>query len=188
MLLHDARRAARLDASGDLVTLEDQDRALWDGALDQRGRLAPGGGAAARAARVRTRSRPPSPRATRPRPPPIRPDWAQIAGLYARLAAFLPTPVVELNHAVAVGMARGPWLAWSWSRRWRRRASWPGYHLLPATRADFLRRLGRMPEAAIAYREALELTSTDAERRYLSPPAGGGQRACLRGIPFKTSI
>ena len=167
MLLHDARRAARLDASGDLVTLEDQDRALWDGAeisegvslLEgalRRGRPGPYQIQAAIAACHATA------------PAADRTDWPQIAGLYARLAEFLPTPVVELNHAVAVGMARGPLAGLELVEALAASGKLAGYHLLPATRADFLRRLGRMPAAAIAYREALELTSTDAERRYLS--------------------
>ena len=77
-------------------------------------------------------------------------DWAQIARLYGQLARFLPTPVVELNRAVAVGMADGPAAGWRWSRRWRRRAKLAGYHLLPATKADMYRRLGRADEAAAA--------------------------------------
>ena len=167
MLLHDARRAARLDASGDLVALEDQDRALWDGAeisegvslLEgalRRGRPGPYQIQAAIAACHATA------------PGADRTDWPQIAGLYARLADFLPTPVVELNHAVAEGMARGPLAGLELVEALAASGKLAGYHLLPATRADFLRRLGRMPEAATAYREALELTSTDAERRYLS--------------------
>ena len=95
-------------------------------------------------------------------------DWAQIALLYERLALFLPTPVVELNHAVAVGMAAGPSAGLSLVEALEASGALAGYHLLPATRADFLRRLGRSAEASVAYAEALELTSTDAERRYLA--------------------
>ncbi|HJY73883.1 MAG TPA: RNA polymerase subunit sigma-24, partial [Streptosporangiaceae bacterium] len=95
-------------------------------------------------------------------------DWAQIAGLYKQLARFLPTPVVELNHAVAVGMARGPEAALPLVAALEASGQLAGYHLLPATRADLLRRLGRLPEAVVAYSEALELASTDAERRFLS--------------------
>ena len=94
-------------------------------------------------------------------------DWPQIAALYGRLAEFLPTPVVELNHAVAVGMARGPLAGLELVEALAESGKLAGYHLLPATRADFLRRLGRAAEASVAYREALELASTDAERRYL---------------------
>ena len=166
MLLHDARRAARLDASGDLITLEDQDRSLWDAAeigegvslLEdalRRGRPGPYQIQAAIAACHATA------------PGADRTDWAQIAALYGRLLEFLPTPVVELNHAVAVGMARGPLAGLELVEALEASGKLAGYHLLPATRADFLRRLGRAPEAAAAYAEALDLVSTDAERRYL---------------------
>ena len=166
MLLHDARRAARLDAQGDLVTLEDQDRARWDqaeiaegvlllnGAL-RRGRPGPYQVQAAIAACHATA---PTAQDT---------DWAQIAGLYEQLARFLPTPVVELNHAVAVGMAQGPAAGLPLVAALEASGKLAGYHLLPATRADFLRRLGRLPEAAEAYRTALELAGTDAEQRFL---------------------
>src|SRR5579859_5496273 len=167
MLLHDARRPARLDAAGDLVTLEDQDRSRWDqasigegvavleGAL-RRGQPGPYQIQAAIAACHATAAT------------AADTDWAQIAGLYSRLARFLPTPVVELNHAVAVGMARGPEAALPLVAALEAGGKLAGYHLLPATRADMLRRLGRLPEAAAAYREALELAGTDAERRFLS--------------------
>ena len=166
MLLHDARRAARLDARGDLVTLEDQDREQWDaaeiaegvlllnGAL-RRGRPGPSQVQAAIAACHATA---PTAQDT---------DWAQIAGLYEQLARFLPTPVVELNHAVAVGMAQGPAAGLPLVAALEASGKLAGYHLLPATRADFLRRLGRLPEAAEAYRTALELAGTDAEQRFL---------------------
>ena len=167
MLLHDARRTARLDASGDLITLEDQDRSSWDAAeigegvallhdALRRGHLGPYQVQAAIAACHATA---PTAQAT---------DWPQIAALYRQLAEFLPTPVVELNHAVAVGMAFGPAAGLELVETLEAGGKLAGYHLLPATRADFLRRLGRRQEAAAAYREALELTSTDAERRYLA--------------------
>jgi RNA polymerase sigma-70 factor (ECF subfamily) len=167
MLLHDARRTARLDARGDLVTLEDQDRSRWDSAsIDEgvsllhealrRGRLGPYQVQAAIAACHATA---PTAGST---------DWPQIAALYRQLAEFLPTPVVELNHAVAVGMAFGPAAGLELVETLEAGGKLAGYHLLPATRADFLRRLGRRQEAAAAYRETLELTSTDAERRYLA--------------------
>jgi RNA polymerase sigma-70 factor, ECF subfamily len=166
MLLHDARRPARLDTRGDLVTLEDQDRSLWDAteigegvslledAL-RRGRPGPYQIQAAIAACHATA------------PAADRTDWPQIAALYGRLLEFLPTAVVELNYAVAVGMARGPLAGLELVEALEASGQLAGYHLLPATRADFLRRLGRGPEAAAAYAEALELASTDAERRYL---------------------
>ena len=166
MLLHDARRSARLDAAGDLVTLEDQDRSVWDaaeisegvslleGAL-RRGRPGPYQIQAAIAACHATA------------PTADRTDWPQIAALYERLVSFLPTPVVELNRAVAVGMARGPLAGLELVEALEASGQLAGYHLLPATRADFQRRLGRLPEAARGYREALDLVSTGAERRYL---------------------
>ena len=167
MLLHDARRVARLDAAGDLITLEDQDRSSWDAAEI-------GEGVAILEAALRRRR--PGPyqiqaaiaacHATAPTAD--RTDWPQIAALYERLVSFLPTPVVELNHAVAVGMALGPAAGLSLVESLEASGQLADYHLLPATRADFLRRLGRRPEAAAAYGEALKLTSTDAERRFLT--------------------
>ena len=167
MLLHDARRAARLDAQGDLVTLEDQDRARWDKAEIAEGVAALEGA---------LRRRQPGPyqvqaaiaacHATAATAADT--DWAQIAALYEQLAWFLPTPVVELNRAVAVGMAQGPAAGLPLVAALEASGKLAGYHLLPATRADLLRRLGRRSEAAAAYRDALELASTDAERRFLS--------------------
>jgi len=166
MLLHHARRAARLDAHGDLVTLEDQDRGQWDAAEITEGvgllngalRLGRPGPYQVQAAIAACHATAPAPQDT---------DWAQIAGLYEQLARFLPTAVVELNHAVAVGMARGPEAGLPLVAALAASGQLAGYHLLPATRADLLRRLGRLPEAADAYREALELAGTDAERRFL---------------------
>jgi RNA polymerase sigma-70 factor (ECF subfamily) len=166
MLLHDARRSARVDAAGDLVTLEAQDRGRWDATeisegVDLLDRALRGG----RPGPYQVQAAIAACHATAPTAD--RTDWAQIAGLYRTLAGFLPTPVVELNYAVAVGMARGPEAGLSLVSALEASGKLAGYHLLPATRADLLRRLGRHPEAAAAYREALELTSTDAERRYL---------------------
>jgi RNA polymerase sigma-70 factor (ECF subfamily) len=166
MLLHDARRTARLDARGDLVTLEDQDRSLWDtaeisegtGLLQDALRRGRPGPYQVQAAIAACHATAPAAEGT---------DWPQIAALYGELAKLTPTPVVELNYAVAVGMARGPAAGLPLVQALEASGKLAGYHLLPATRADFLRRLGRDAEAAAAYREALELTSTDAERRYL---------------------
>ncbi|MEV4455146.1 sigma-70 family RNA polymerase sigma factor [Microbispora sp. NPDC049633] len=171
MLLHHARRAARLDETGDLVVLEDQDRGRWDagqiaegvalldGAL-RRGRPGPYQVQAAIAACHATAARPEDT------------DWAQIAVLYGRLARLVPSPVVELNRAVAVGMAHGPAaglaLVDALRETLRETGALAGYHLLPAARADLLRRLGRTTEAAESYREAAGLAATDAERRYLA--------------------
>jgi RNA polymerase sigma-70 factor (ECF subfamily) len=167
MLLHHARRAARLDEAGDLVVLEDQDRGRWDTAqitegvslLDgtlRRGRPGPYQVQAAIAACHATAARPEDT------------DWAQIAVLYERLARLVPSPVVELNRAVAVGMAYGPAAGLALVDALRETGALAGYHLLPAARADLLRRLGRTAEAADAYREAAGLATTEAERRYLA--------------------
>jgi RNA polymerase sigma-70 factor (ECF subfamily) len=100
-------------------------------------------------------------------PGPADTDWAAIARLYAQLAMLLPSPVVELNRAVAVSMDDGPAAGLAIADDLAARGELPGYHLLPAVRADFLRRLGRLAEAADAYRAAIELAGTDSERRYL---------------------
>lgn len=166
MLLHHARRAARLDEA-DLVVLEDQDRGRWDTAqiaegvslLDgtlRRGRPGPYQVQAAIAACHATAARPEDT------------DWAQIAVLYERLARLVPSPVVELNRAVAVGMAYGPAAGLALVDALRETGALVSYHLLPAARADLLRRLGRTAEAADAYREAAGLATTEAERRYLA--------------------
>ena len=167
MLMHDARRAARLDADGEIVTLEDQDRGKWDAAevsegvsvLDaalRRGRPGPYQVQAAIAACHVTAAR------------AADTDWAQIARLYGQLAQFLPTPVVELNRAVAVGMAEGPEAGLALAGELEASGKLVGYHLLPATKADMYRRLGRTDEAAACYREALGLAGTEVERSYLS--------------------
>jgi RNA polymerase sigma-70 factor (ECF subfamily) len=95
-------------------------------------------------------------------------DWGQIAALYERLVEFTPSPVVELNRAVAVAMVDGPAAGLEIIESIVAAGSLPGYHLLPATRADLLRRLRRFDEAAVHYREALRLAATDSERRFLA--------------------
>jgi RNA polymerase sigma-70 factor, ECF subfamily len=167
MLLHDSRRAVRVDGAGDLVTLEDQDRARWDrteidagtGILEaalRRGRLGPYQLQAAIAACHATA---PDAAAT---------DWAEIALLYQRLGELTPSPVVELNRAVAVAMSQGPDAGLALVAAIEDSGALAGYYLLPATRADLLRRMGRRAEAAISYRTARDLAATDAERRYLT--------------------
>jgi RNA polymerase sigma-70 factor (ECF subfamily) len=165
MLFHECRRATRADARGDLVTLAEQDRARWDHALvdegvavldaafDQ-GRPGPYQLQAAIAACHATAR---DPAAT---------DWRRIAELYALVAKLNPSPVVELNRAVAVAEVEGP--AAGLALVAALGDALPGYHLLPATRADLLRRLGRAAEARTAYEEALALAPTDAERRFLT--------------------
>ncbi|GAA3040119.1 RNA polymerase sigma factor [Streptosporangium longisporum] len=167
MLLHDARRATRLDEAGDLVPLEEQDRGRWDaaqiaegvalleGAL-RRGRAGPYQVQAAIAACHMEAA------------DPADTDWTQIAALYGRLAHLTPSPVVELNRAVAVAMADGPAAGLRLVEALAASGALARYHLLAATRADLLRRLGRTAEARGAYREALELAPTGTERRYLT--------------------
>jgi len=168
MLLHHARREARVDDAGDLVLLEDQDRSRWDelcivegcAVLDTALRLRRPGPYQIQAAIAACHARASRAEET---------DWVEIAGLYGRLSAMNPSPVVQLNRAVAVGMAEGPeaGLALLDDLVGSRGGGLPGYYLLPATRADLLRRLDRRPEAAIEYGRALELVTTDAERRFL---------------------
>jgi RNA polymerase sigma-70 factor (ECF subfamily) len=161
MLLHDARRASRV-ADGVLVTLEDQDRSLWDAEeiaageelLESALRLGAPGPFQVQAAIAACHATAASAKET---------DWPQIAGLYAQLRTYVPSAVVALNHAVAVAMAYGPEAGLTMLDA----LDLPGYHLLPATRADLLRRLGRFAEAAREYRAALSLVTSDVEKRYL---------------------
>ena len=92
----------------------------------------------------------------------------RISELYAELASMIASPVIELNRAVAIGMAFGPSVGLDLVYSLEGTGALAGYHLLPATKADLLRRMGRLQEAAEAYEEALALTSTGAERRYLA--------------------
>lgn len=166
MLLHDSRREARLDARGDIVVLEEQDRTRWDGgqiaegiaALD----AALGAGATGpyviQAAIAALHARAAQPADT---------DWPQIAALYGALFRAAPTPVVELNHAVARSMVEGPAVGLALLDALEKKGELQGYHLLPAARADLLRQAGRWREAESAYGAALALVGNDAERRYL---------------------
>jgi RNA polymerase sigma-70 factor (ECF subfamily) len=166
MLLHDARRDTRLDAAGDLVTLEEQDRTRWDTVeIDEGVALLEGALRRGAPGRYQVQAAIAACHATAADAAGT--DWPQIAALYGRLVRLVPSPVVELNRAVAVGMADGPAAGLALVDALAGSEAMEGYHLLPATRADLLRRLGRTEEAATAYREALGLTSTDAERRYL---------------------
>jgi RNA polymerase sigma-70 factor (ECF subfamily) len=167
MLLQHARRAARLDDAGDVVTLEDQDRARWDRSEIGEGlRLLDAALEHDRAGAYQLQAAIAACHATAAHAADT--DWAQIARLYGRLAELLPSAVVELNRAVAVAMADGPAAGLKLVHALEASGELAGYHLLPATRADLLRRLGRHTEAAVGYREALELAATDAERRYLA--------------------
>jgi len=167
MLLQDSRRATRVGRDGELVTLEDQDRGLWDKAviedacqvLDRAVRLRRPGPYQLQAAIAACHAHALSAGET---------DWQEIVLLYDRLSEIAPTPVVLLNRAVAVAMADGPASGLALVNELDGAGALVGYYLLPATRADLLRRLGRHVEAATAYRRALELAPTDTERRFLA--------------------
>ncbi len=163
MLLHDSRRDARTDPAGDLVLLEEQDRTRWDRAqIDEALVLVPTalrGGAGRYALQAAIAALHAS--AARA----AETDWEQIAGLFAALERQHPTPVVALNHAVAIAMARGP--AEGLSRIDALEGELAEYHLWHAARADLLRRLGKTREAAAAYRAALEHVGSVPERRFL---------------------
>jgi RNA polymerase sigma-70 factor (ECF subfamily) len=166
MLLHDSRRAARASAEGDLVLLENQDRALWnrrqiaegirltERALSSR-RIGPYSLQAAIAA---VHAEAETPEAT---------DWAQIVALYDVLLRLEPTPVVELNRAVAVAMRDGPQAGLDLVEAILERGELADYALAHAARADLNRRLGRVEEARAAYRRALELTPQEPQQRFL---------------------
>ena len=165
MLLHDARRQARLDEAGELVVLEEQDRGRWNQEqiaealplVEEALRGGPGPFAVqaaisavhCRAARAEDT------------------DWPQIVRLYDVLERLQPSPVVSLNRAVAVAMASGPARALEIVDRLAADSDLDSYHLVHAARADLLRRLGAATEAAKSYRRALELVTNDSERRFL---------------------
>jgi RNA polymerase sigma-70 factor (ECF subfamily) len=166
LLLTDARRAARLDGDGDVVSLEEQDRTRWDGTkiaegqtlLDgivREGTLGPYALQAAIAA-VHARAAHADDTA-----------WAEIASLYGLLARLTPSPVVELNRAIAVAMAEGVEHGLPLLDALKARGDLTDYRLLSAARADLFRRAGRLEEAAASYRRAIELGGNDAERRFL---------------------
>jgi RNA polymerase sigma-70 factor (ECF subfamily) len=167
MLLQDSRRAARTDNDGDLVTLEEQDRSGWDGAEIAEGQqVLQDALRAGRPGPYQLQAVIASCHATAETAADT--DWAMIARVYGQLARIAPSPVIELNRAVAVGMAQGPEAGLALMNSLAESGALPGYHLLAAARADLLRRLGRQAEAADAYGEALALAGTEAERRYLA--------------------
>lgn len=168
MLLHDARRGARVTPAGDIVLLEDQDSALWDNpqieeglmlvesALQSKGRVSPYAVQAAIAAlHVQAPQR-------------DRKDWPQIAALYEVLVRLQPSPVVELNRAVALSMVDGPAKALQLVDALAARGEFKDYHLLHVVRADLLKRLDRRDEAREAYRAALKAAKLEPERRLLA--------------------
>jgi RNA polymerase sigma-70 factor, ECF subfamily len=165
MLLHDARRAGRATEAGDIVLLEEQDRSLWDRAqiaqgvlLVEAALLLPGlpQTYAVQAAIAALHAQAPSYAET---------DWPQIAGLYEVLLRIAPSPVIELNHAAAVSMVDGPAHALRLIDTIEARGGLKGYELLPAVRADLLRRLGRHDQAREAYLAASAATQLDPLRR-----------------------
>ncbi len=166
MLLHHARRAARVDGTGALVSLEEQDRGCWDRAaisegmalLDRALALRRRGTYQLQAAIAALHAQ--AGRA-------VDTDWKQIAALYGGLLQEQPGAVVELNAAVALAMAEGPERGLEMIARLEDREELQGYYLLPAARADLLRRLGRLVEAREAYAAALALVRNPAERGYL---------------------
>ena len=167
MLLQDARSGARLDDAGELVSLEDQERSRWDAARIAEGislleaalRRQRAGAYQLQAAIAACHAEAANSADT---------DWEQIAMLYGELRRIVPSAVVELNRAVAVAMSDGPGAGLVLVDELEATGQLAGYYLLPATRADLLRRMERRAEAAASYREALELAPTEPERRYLT--------------------
>jgi RNA polymerase sigma-70 factor (ECF subfamily) len=166
MLLHNSRCDARLSADGELILLEDQDRSLWDGDQIREGtaltELALRGGAsgvyALQASISALHANARTARET---------DWPQIAALYSILLSIHSSPVIAVNRAVAVAMAGSPEDGLALLDDLEKSEELREFHLLPAARADLLRRLGRMAEASEAYRRALSLATNDVERRFL---------------------
>jgi RNA polymerase sigma-70 factor, ECF subfamily len=167
LLLHHARREARVGVAGELVLLDDQDRSRWDqamilegiGVLDRAVRLGRLGPYRVQAAIAALHATAGSAEAT---------DWSRILALYDALHRMSPSPVVELNRAVAIAMAHGPEQGLALVEELASGGALDGYHLFHATRAELLRRIGRTAEAAAAYRRAAELTDNPAERAFLT--------------------
>jgi RNA polymerase sigma-70 factor, ECF subfamily len=172
MLLQHARRAARTDGAGDLVLLEDQDRSRWDHVMIDEG-LSLLSEAARQSGAYRVQAEIAACHARAPRPEDT--DWPEIATLYGRLATLQPSPVVELNRAAAVAMADGPETGLRMLVPLQ--TDLDRYHLFHSAKADLLRRAGRTDDAAEAYRRALDLTTNDAERRFLERRLTALQRA-----------
>ncbi|HET9285373.1 MAG TPA: RNA polymerase sigma factor [Candidatus Angelobacter sp.] len=166
MLLHDSRRAARMDKQGRLVTLEDQDRSLWDqerihegvALLNKALRMRQAGVYQLQAAISAIHAEAASPAET---------DWHEIAGIYQELMRLAPSPIVALNHAVAVAMSDGLETGLAQIDKVGASGELEQYHLFHAARADILRRLGRRTESAKAYAAALRLATNQVEKNYL---------------------
>jgi RNA polymerase sigma-70 factor (ECF subfamily) len=166
MLLHDSRRDARVSSDGELILLEEQDRGLWHREQIEEGtrltesalRSGAAGAYAVQASIAALHANAKTPQET---------DWRQIAGLYDILLRDNPSPIIEVNRAVAVGMGRSLEEGLALLDDLEKRGVLSDFHLLPVARADLLRRLGRNAEAAEAYRQALGLATNDVERRFL---------------------
>jgi len=179
MLLHDARREARLDSGGDLVLLDDQDRSLWNRAqisealplVDEALRDAPGP-FALQAAIAAVHGRALRKELT---------DWSAIIGFYERLEAIDPSPIVTLNRAVAVALVDGPAQALALVDELSATGALDDYHLLHAARADFARRMGNLAQAEASYRRALALVGNESERRFLERRLGEVQGNLAQG-------
>lgn len=166
MLLHDSRRAARTGAEGELITLEEQDRSLWDHDRIDEGRrlldralsLSQSGPYQIQSAIAALHAEATQPDAT---------DWPQVVELYGALLRHSPTPVVELNRAAAIAMAYGPEVGLELLDSLLESGELEKYHWLHAARADLLRRANRLDQASVAYGRALELCRNPTERDYL---------------------
>jgi len=166
MLLHDSRRTARTSPTGELVLLDDQDRSLWNAAQIEEGAALVGRSLASRrfgpytlqAAIAAVHAQAATAAAT---------DWHEIVGLYDALLRLQPSPIIELNRAVAVAMRDGPEAGLAFVDALLERGELDDYRLAHAARADLCRRLGRTADARAAYERALTLTRQDAERRFL---------------------
>ncbi|HZO12577.1 MAG TPA: DUF6596 domain-containing protein, partial [Polyangiaceae bacterium] len=164
MLLHDSRRAARVDAAGDVVVLDEQDRSRWDQEeiaealplVEEAMNVAEPGAYALQASIAAVHARARTKEDT---------DWRQIARLYEQLGAIQPSPIIALNRAVAVAMVDGPATALAITDELE--PDLDGYHLFHAARAALWRRLGNLAAAAQSYRRALDLVGNDSERRFL---------------------
>ncbi len=171
MLLHESRRTARTSSTGELILLDEQDRSLWNreqivegAALVERTLLSHRFGPyTLQAAIAAVHAEAPSAAAT---------DWAQIVGLYDVLLRVEPSPVVELNRAVAVAMHDGPLAGLLLIDNILESGDLTDYHLAYGARAELCRRLGRTEEAQAAYQQAIALTSQEPERRFLERRMG----------------
>jgi len=166
MEIQSSRFAARTTSEGEPILLLDQNRALWDqllirrglAALDRAQQAGPAGSYVLQAAIAACHARARTPEET---------DWAQIADLYAQLAVLAPSPIVQLNRAVAVSMAHGPVAGLEIVDKLAAEPSLKNYHLLPAVRGDFLSKLGRLKEARDEFSRAATLTQNARERDLL---------------------